>query len=55
MTGTIIAAFRFLLDEADIYRPIIFAHVDSLGKIFFACGVMILLSALLSKAVALDA
>ncbi|MBE8952911.1 MAG: chloride channel protein [Quinella sp. 1Q7] len=54
VTGTIIAAFRFLLDEADIYRPIIFAHVDSLGKIFFACGVMILLSALLSKAVALD-
>lgn len=54
VTGTIIAAFRFLLDEADIYRPIIFAHVDSLGKIFFAVGVMILLAALLSRAVAFD-
>ena len=51
----IVAALRFLLDEADIYRPIIFAHVDSLGKFFFAIGVMILLATILSKAINFDA
>lgn len=54
-TGVIVAALRFLLDEADIYRPIIFAHVDSLGRIFLAIGVMILLAAILSRAVNFDA
>lgn len=54
-TGAVIATLRFLLDEADIYRPIIFAHVDSLGKILFAGGVMILLATILSKAVNFDA
>ena len=54
-TGVIVAALRFLLDEADIYRPIIFAHVNSFGRIFFAIGVMILIAAVLSKAVAFDA
>lgn len=49
------AAFRFLLDEADIYRPIIFAHLDSLGKLLFAIGVMLLLATILSKAVNFDA
>lgn len=53
-TGVIVAALRFLLDEADIYRPIIFAHVNSLGRILLAVGVMILLAAILSKAVRLD-
>ncbi|MBR4643460.1 MAG: chloride channel protein [Selenomonadaceae bacterium] len=53
-TGVIVAALRFLLDEADIYRPIIFAYVDSLGRIFFAIGAMILLATFLSKAVSLD-
>lgn len=48
-TGAIVAALRFLLDEADIYRPIIFAHVDSLGKVLLAIGVMILIAAILSK------
>lgn len=54
-TGAIVATLRFLLDAADIYRPIIFAHVNSLGRIFFAIGVMILLAAILSKAVNFDA
>ena len=54
-TGAIMAALRFLLDEADIYRPIIFAHVNSLGRIFLAIGVMILLAAILSKAINFDA
>ena len=53
-TGVIVAALRFLLDEADIYRPIIFAHVNSLGRIFFAIGAMILLATFLAKAVSLD-
>lgn len=53
-TGVIVAALRFLLDEADIYRPIIFAHVNSLGRILLTVGVMILLAAVLSKAVGFD-
>lgn len=54
-TGAIVAALRFLLDEADIYRPIVFAHIDSLGKLLFAIGVMIFLAIILSKAVNFDA
>ena len=54
-TGAVVAALRFLLDEADIYRPIIFAHVDSLGKILLAAGVMILLAKILSWAIKFDA
>ena len=54
-TGVIVAALRFLLDEADIYRPMIFARVDSLGKIFVAVAVMILLAAILNKAIKFDA
>ena len=53
-TGIIVAAFRYLLDEADIYRPIIFAHLDSFGKIFPAIGVMILIAAILSAAIKFD-
>lgn len=53
-TGVVVAALRFLLDEADIYRPIIFAHVDSLGKILFAAGIMILLAAFLAWAIKFD-
>ena len=54
-TGAIVAALRFLLDEADIYRPIIFSRVDSLGKILLAVGVMILFAAILAKAIKFDA
>lgn len=54
-TGVTIAALRFLLDEADIYRPIVFSRLDSLGKLLFAVGVMIFLAAILSKAVSFDA
>ena len=54
-TGVVVAALRFLLDEADIYRPIIFAHVDSLGKILLAACVMILLAAILARAIKFDA
>ena len=53
-TGVIVATLRFLLDEADIYRPIIFFHVNSLGRVFLAVGVMILLAAGLSKAINFD-
>lgn len=53
-TGTIVAALRFLLDEADILRPIIFSHVDSLGKILFAGGVMLLIAKFLSAAIKFD-
>lgn len=54
-TGVIVAALRYLLDAADIYRPIIFAHVNSLGRFFLAIGVMILFAAILSKLVNFDA
>ena len=54
-TGAIVAALRYLLDEADIYRPIIFAHVDSLGKIISAVFVMILIATILAKAIRFDA
>ena len=54
-TGVVVAALRFLLDEVDIYRPIIFAHVDSLGKILLAAGVMILIAAILARAIKFDA
>lgn len=54
-TGVVVAALRFLLDEADIYRPIIFAHVDSLGKILLAAGLMILIAAILARAIKFDA
>ena len=53
-TGVIVAALRFLLDEADIYRPIIFFNVNSLGRVLLAVGVMILLAAGLSKAINFD-
>ena len=48
------ATLRFLLDEADIYRPIIFSYVDSFGRFFLAVGVMIFFAAILSKAVNFD-
>ncbi len=54
-TGVVVAMLRFLLDVADIYRPLIFAKIDSLGKILLAIGVMILLAAILSKIISLDA
>lgn len=53
-TGAIVAALRFLLDEADIFRPIIFAHVDSFGKILVACAVMILIAVILNSAIKFD-
>lgn len=53
-TGAIVAALRFLLDEADIYRPIIFARVDSFGKIILAAFVMILFAAILTQAIKFD-
>jgi len=53
-TGVVVAALRFLLDEADIYRPIIFSWIDSFGKIFLAVAVMILIATFLAKAVKFD-
>ncbi|MCR5834444.1 MAG: ClC family H(+)/Cl(-) exchange transporter [Selenomonadaceae bacterium] len=55
VTGTIIAALRFLLDEADIYRPIIFTKIDSVGRILLAIGVMILIAFAIDKAIKFDA
>ena len=54
-TGAIVAALRFLLDEADVYRPIIFSRVDSLGKVLLTIGVMILLATILARAIKFDA
>ena len=55
VTGVIIAALRFLLDTADVWRPIIFAQVDSIGKVLLTCFVMILFAVILSQAVKFDA
>lgn len=54
LTGAIVAALRFLLDEADIFRPQFFARVDSLGKIFLTAVVMILLAKILAQALKSD-
>ena len=54
VTGVVVAALRFLLDTADIWRPIVFAQVDSVGKFLLACGVMILFAVILSRAVKFD-
>ena len=54
-TGVIVAALRILLDEADIYRPIIFAHVDNFRKILLAVVVMVLIAMILAKAIKFDA
>ncbi|MBR4904851.1 MAG: ClC family H(+)/Cl(-) exchange transporter [Selenomonadaceae bacterium] len=53
-TGAIVAVFRFLLDEADIYRPIVFLHVHSLGEILWAICAMILIAFILNKAIKFD-
>ena len=53
-TGVIVAMLRFLLDEADIYRPILFAHVDSLGKIISTALIMILIAIFLDTAISCD-
>lgn len=53
-TGVIVAALRFLLDEADIYRPKVFALVDTFGEILLAAFVMIFIAFLLAKAVEFD-
>ena len=55
VTGAIVATLRFLLDEADIFRPIIFAHVNSVGKFLFACSVMLLFAIILARAMKFDA
>ena len=53
-TGVIVAILRFLLDQADIYRPIIFFHVNSLGRILLAVGVMFFFAKILSEAINFD-
>ncbi|MBE8955524.1 MAG: chloride channel protein [Quinella sp. 2Q5] len=53
-TGAIVAAFRFLLDEADVYRPMVFAHVNSVGRIFLAAVAMVLVAEILARAVKFD-
>lgn len=54
LTGVIVAIFRFLLDTADVWRPRIFAQVDSIGKFLLMCGVMILFAVILSRMVKFD-
>ena len=54
VTGVIVAALRFLLDTADVWRPIVFAQVDSIGKFLLACSVMILFAVILARTVKFD-
>ncbi len=54
-TGVIVAALRFLLDEADIYRPKIFAQLDGAADFLLAVGVMILVAEFLARAIKFDA
>lgn len=54
VTGVVVAALRFLLDTADIWRPIIFAHVNSVGRILLICALMALFAKILACAVKFD-
>jgi len=53
-TGVIISVLRFLLDEADIYRPIFFENLSSATDFFVTLCGMILLAIFLSKAMIFD-
>ena len=52
-TGVIVAALRFLLDEADIYRPLWFQNFDA-GKFFVTLIILILVAKFLAWAINLD-
>ena len=54
LTGVVIAALRFLLDTADIWRPRLFAHVDSVGRVLLVCAIMALLAIILARVVKFD-
>lgn len=54
LTGVVIAAFRFFLDTADIWRPRLFAKIDSVGEILLICAVMVLFAMILTRAVKFD-
>ena len=53
-TGVIISVLRFLLDEADILRPIYFANLEGATDFFITLCGMILLAMFLSKAMEFD-
>ena len=56
-TGIIIAAFRFLIDEADIYRPLYFEFLkssQSLSIYFLMIVVMIFVAWLIAKFIKID-
>ena len=53
-TGVVIAALRFLLDTADIWRPRLFAHVDSVGRVLLVCALMALLAIILARVLKFD-
>ena len=48
-TGAIISALRFLIDQADILRPIWFENLKTLSEIFLTAGILFLLAIFLSK------
>ncbi len=52
--GVIIAAVRFLLDEADIFRPLWFAQIDSVEKIFVTIAALVFVAIFLTKAINFD-
>ena len=54
VTGVVIAALRFFLDTADIWRPRLFAKIDSVGEILLICAVMILFAIILARVVKFD-
>ena len=54
VTGVVIAVLRFLLDTADIWRPRIFAQVDSVGRVLIVCAAMVLFAIILARAVKFD-
>ena len=56
-TGIVIASFRYLIDEADIYRPICFEALKlnfNLPTLFLAVIIMLLTAYLTAKSIQLD-
>ncbi|MBR1858578.1 MAG: ClC family H(+)/Cl(-) exchange transporter [Selenomonadaceae bacterium] len=57
-TGVVVAAFRFLIDEADVYRPIYFALLKSKSDLFMwilTITILIFTAYLITKFIKIDA
>ena len=53
-TGAIISLLRFLLDKADIFRPLFLENLKSLSEIFLTAIILFLLAKFLAKIIKID-